>query len=245
MYDVPDLFEFCANRLPKTLGQNDLLKLAEMAVLYNKFDVVKKCLNEISFKAFHPYFSLQYESQSGKVWISPELVLEFVKCCPRINYFREDAVFEKTFEWAKGQCKEKNLEINAENLKEIMSPFVPYFDLEKINLGILATTIYDYELIPEKQLLKRFVDNHLNEMKKQNPPLSYPQNMPMQLQPLQTQFHQQQPPQQMTQQMQTQFHQPSKLMQQQLQQQQQRHHQMQQQLQPQFHQQPPHKQMLQ
>uniref|UniRef100_A0A914PKJ4 BTB domain-containing protein n=1 Tax=Panagrolaimus davidi TaxID=227884 RepID=A0A914PKJ4_9BILA len=247
MYDVPDLFEFCANTLPKSLKPKDLLKFAEMGMaLGNKSNVVNKCLNEVPNKARYSYSPLQYESQSGKVWSSSELVLEFVKYCPRTDSFKEEAVFEITFEWAKGQCKEKNLEINTENLKELMSPFVQHFDLEKISLGILTSTIFDYELIPEKQLLKRFVDHFKKEVKKQNLPLSNPQNMPMQLQPLQTQFYQQPPPQQMTQQMQTQFHQQphSKLMQQQ-QQQQQRHHQMQQQLQPQFHQQPPHKQMLQ
>uniref|UniRef100_A0A914Q5T9 Uncharacterized protein n=1 Tax=Panagrolaimus davidi TaxID=227884 RepID=A0A914Q5T9_9BILA len=87
-----------------------------------------------------------------------------------------------------------------------MSPFVLHFDLEKIDLKILATTIYDYELIPAKQILKRLVDNYLNDTFR-----PYSQNMPMQLQPLQQQFHQQPPPrsiqQQMQYQMQQKFHQ--------------------------------------
>uniref|UniRef100_A0A914QHL4 BTB domain-containing protein n=1 Tax=Panagrolaimus davidi TaxID=227884 RepID=A0A914QHL4_9BILA len=63
MYDVPSLFEFCANTLPKSLEPNNLLKLAEMGVLYgNKFDIVNKCLNEVSNKALYPNFPLQYES---------------------------------------------------------------------------------------------------------------------------------------------------------------------------------------
>uniref|UniRef100_A0A914QEF6 BTB domain-containing protein n=1 Tax=Panagrolaimus davidi TaxID=227884 RepID=A0A914QEF6_9BILA len=179
MYDVPSLSEFCANTLPKSLKLKNLLKFAKMGMaLGNKSNVVNKCLNEVPNKVRYSSSGLQHESQSGMVWISPELVLEFVKYCPRTDSFKEEAVFEKTFEWAKGQCKEKNLEINAENLKEIMSPFVPYFDLEKINLGILTSTIYDYELIPEKQLLKRFVDYFKKEVKKHNPSPTYDMSSP-------------------------------------------------------------------
>uniref|UniRef100_A0AC34G126 BTB domain-containing protein n=1 Tax=Panagrolaimus sp. ES5 TaxID=591445 RepID=A0AC34G126_9BILA len=157
MYDVSSLAEFSVNTLVKTLSANDLLQFAEFGILNVKnCDIVLKCLTEIS-KVQKP-FSLQYQKENEKIWISPELVLEFAKRCPRTHYITENKIFEKVLEWANGQCEKRNIVAKAKNLKEIMAPFVSYFKLKNMDIGYLTSTVYEYELIPEKRLLKYFRD---------------------------------------------------------------------------------------
>uniref|UniRef100_A0A914PUS5 BTB domain-containing protein n=1 Tax=Panagrolaimus davidi TaxID=227884 RepID=A0A914PUS5_9BILA len=164
MYDVEHLFENCVNTLPKFFPKTSPFKFAEIGLLYeNKYDMVKKCLYKIPLYLSNS--TLKYARQNEMVWISPELVLEFVKHCPRSPRFCENMVFNRVLEWVKGQCEKENLENNAKNLKEIMAPFEPFICFEKMDIKILSSTVYENELIPEKRLLKCY-HNHIVEKEK-------------------------------------------------------------------------------
>uniref|UniRef100_A0A914QV11 BTB domain-containing protein n=1 Tax=Panagrolaimus davidi TaxID=227884 RepID=A0A914QV11_9BILA len=166
MYDVEHLFEACVNILPTLFPKTSPVKFAEIGLLYeNKYDIVKKCLNEVPFYLTNSL--LKYPIKNRVVWISPELVLEFVKHCPRYPSFCENIVFNRVFEWVKGQCEGRKIEINSKNLKEIFAPFEPYICFEKMDIKILSSTVYENELIPEKRLLKCYHDHFVGNVKAQ------------------------------------------------------------------------------
>uniref|UniRef100_A0A914PQI5 BTB domain-containing protein n=1 Tax=Panagrolaimus davidi TaxID=227884 RepID=A0A914PQI5_9BILA len=93
MYDVSSLSEFCVNTLSKTLSKQNLLKFAEFGIIYeNKFGIVTKCLHELSNKNVQ---TLQFQEENKMVWISSDLVIDFIKRCPRTPSFTETDVFRK------------------------------------------------------------------------------------------------------------------------------------------------------
>uniref|UniRef100_A0A914PW59 BACK domain-containing protein n=1 Tax=Panagrolaimus davidi TaxID=227884 RepID=A0A914PW59_9BILA len=158
MYDVEYLFETCVNDI-LNFG-TDLFKFAEIGLLYeNKYDIVNKCFNAVT--NFAPFLPLKCYKQNDQTnWCSSELVLLFVKNCRRTEKFTENDVFQKVFEWIKGQCEDRNLEINARNLKEIFAQFEPFICFEKMDIKILTSTVCEYKLIPEERILKCY-HNHI------------------------------------------------------------------------------------
>uniref|UniRef100_A0A914PDR5 BACK domain-containing protein n=1 Tax=Panagrolaimus davidi TaxID=227884 RepID=A0A914PDR5_9BILA len=163
MYDVEYLFVTCVNDI-LNYGTN-LFKFAEIGLLYeNKYDIVNKCFKAATNRA--PFLPLKYKEENDQIfWNSPELVLEFVKHCPRTETFTENDIFQKVFEWVEGQCESRNIEINSKNLHEIFAPFEPFICFEKMDIKILTSTVYEYKLIPEERLLKCY-HNHIIKVEK-------------------------------------------------------------------------------
>uniref|UniRef100_A0AC34G7N0 BTB domain-containing protein n=1 Tax=Panagrolaimus sp. ES5 TaxID=591445 RepID=A0AC34G7N0_9BILA len=102
-----------------------------------KFLYIEKCditvenvevLLHLKIPKVAPNLPMQYEKEGKMVWISPELVLEVIKQCPRSEIFTEDTIFDLVFGWSKGQCETQNLEINAENLQKITASFISYLN---------------------------------------------------------------------------------------------------------------------
>uniref|UniRef100_A0A914PJC9 BTB domain-containing protein n=1 Tax=Panagrolaimus davidi TaxID=227884 RepID=A0A914PJC9_9BILA len=109
-YAVRFLADKCIEEIEKWLNAENILKYAEIGLLYEETcSLLDLCLSKLPKYIFNQQLNykhifnqpLGYFSEKQWELFSPELTLKIAEKCPRSKNFTEDRLFKKVFEWAK------------------------------------------------------------------------------------------------------------------------------------------------
>uniref|UniRef100_A0AC34FXS3 BTB domain-containing protein n=1 Tax=Panagrolaimus sp. ES5 TaxID=591445 RepID=A0AC34FXS3_9BILA len=157
-YDVPYLLRRCVRHIQtRLMDEENILEFAEIGLLYAPTSsLLEVCLNIFFNCMIRENVPLAYHLPDGSLkWISAELALEIVK---QHNTWMlnvtEDELFNKVFNWAKTACLHQGQQITPKNIQAIMAPFMPHFECKYLSPTTLATTIKEFKLIPDNQLIE-------------------------------------------------------------------------------------------
>uniref|UniRef100_A0A914PTY0 BTB domain-containing protein n=1 Tax=Panagrolaimus davidi TaxID=227884 RepID=A0A914PTY0_9BILA len=99
-YAVKFLADKCIEEIGKWLNAENVLKYAEIGLLYEKTcSLLDLCLSKLPKFIFNQ--PLKYYSEKQWVLVSPKLSLKIHEKCPRDKNLTEDRLFKKIIEWAK------------------------------------------------------------------------------------------------------------------------------------------------